>query len=163
MKNSLKASFKKLRQEGLRDLFDSLDRGLKEFEIDFYLIGALARDFWMAAMSDFVIQRATRDVDIAVFVSNEEQYDAFKDYLIKHEDFSEDSSKSYRLYFKTKIILDLIPFGGIGSKERVIRIKDKELTDLNVLGLKKVYEFSQPVSFNSNTNFNYQVYPVSVS
>jgi hypothetical protein len=37
-----------LRQEGLKPLFEALERGFNHFNIDFYLVGATARDTWFA-------------------------------------------------------------------------------------------------------------------
>jgi len=48
--STYKISFKQLRQEAhLSEMLDALERGLEKFNIDFYLVGAVARDVWMTA------------------------------------------------------------------------------------------------------------------
>jgi hypothetical protein len=48
MRNILKIPFKKIRNEGqYKEIFQALERGFLKFGIDFYLVGATARDVWM--------------------------------------------------------------------------------------------------------------------
>ena len=42
----LKVNFKQLRNESLRDIILALEEALEKIGIDYYLIGALARDAW---------------------------------------------------------------------------------------------------------------------
>lgn len=47
MSNILNIQFNKIRQEGnYKELLDVLERGFSKFNIDYYLMGALARDIW---------------------------------------------------------------------------------------------------------------------
>jgi len=48
MSNILKIQFDKIRQEGdYQELLEALERGFSKFGIDYYLVGATARDVWM--------------------------------------------------------------------------------------------------------------------
>lgn len=49
-------------------MLDALERGFKHFNIDFYLIGAVARDIWLQAIHEFEPSRATMDIDLAVLI-----------------------------------------------------------------------------------------------
>ncbi|MFV8327221.1 hypothetical protein [Flavobacterium sp. ZS1P14] len=50
--STYKINFKQLRQQPqLSEMLSALERGLKKFDIDFYLVGAVARDLWMSAIN----------------------------------------------------------------------------------------------------------------
>ena len=59
-----KINFKQLHQQSqLSEMLSALERGLKKFEIDFYLFGAVARDLWMSAINNIPPSRITGDID----------------------------------------------------------------------------------------------------
>ena len=63
----------------LKDLFDALEEAFEKNDIDFYLIGAQARDQWYA--KDNLVARQTNDVDFAAFVGDAADYQKVRDYL----------------------------------------------------------------------------------
>jgi predicted nucleotidyltransferase len=69
-------------------MLSALERGLNKFDIDFYLVGAVARDLWMSAINDIPPSRITGDIDFAVFIDDKGTYDNLKKYLIEVEGFS---------------------------------------------------------------------------
>ena len=70
---SYKINFEALRQEGLKPLFEALERGFKLLGIDFYLVGAIARDTWFANKG--IAPLGTKDVDFAVYIPSKEDYE----------------------------------------------------------------------------------------
>lgn len=49
--STYKINFKQLRQEPhIYEVLYALERGLNKYNIDFYLVGAVARDVWMSAI-----------------------------------------------------------------------------------------------------------------
>jgi len=151
MENSYKISFKALRQEGARDVFASLNRALEALEIDFYLIGALARDTWFAQKG--IRALGTKDIDFAVLVSDESQYQKLRHFLIQEEDFTESSSNEYVLFNRQGHQIDLLPFGAVEIKGK--KIVDKQgLFHTNISGFKEVYEEgTEEVNFEGEYNF----------
>ena len=151
MENSYKISFKALRQEGARDVFASLNRALEALEIDFYLIGALARDTWFAQKG--IRALGTKDIDFAVLVSDESQYQKLRHFLIKEEDFTESSSNEYVLFNRQGHQIDLLPFGAVEIEGK--KIVDKQgLFHTNISGFKEVYEEgTEEVNFEGEYNF----------
>ncbi len=151
MDNSYKISFKALRQEGAKDVFASLNRALKVLEIDFYLIGALARDTWFAQKG--IRALGTKDIDFAVLVSDESKYQSLRHFLIKEEEFTESSSNEYVLFNKQGKQIDLLPFGAVEIEGK--KIVDKEgLFHTNISGFKEVYEEgTEEVNFEGEYNF----------
>ena len=80
MGNIYRINFKQLRQENLKEVFASFERALQVLDIDFYLIGAIARDTWFAQKG--IRALGTKDVDFAVMVSNPEIFSELKKYLV---------------------------------------------------------------------------------
>jgi predicted nucleotidyltransferase len=135
MMNILARNFERLRAEGWKQVFDALERVLTGMEIDFYLIGAVARDIWIEHLS-YRDKRTTRDVDICVYVRDLVQYKAVQQALIEDEGFSRDTREPYRLYGPDGRMLDLIPFGDI-ERDGTVWLDDPP-TELSVLGTKVV-------------------------
>jgi hypothetical protein len=49
--NSYKINYEQLRQQPeIAEMLSALQRGLEKFGIDFYLVGAVARDVWMSGI-----------------------------------------------------------------------------------------------------------------
>jgi predicted nucleotidyltransferase len=79
--STYKINFKQLRQQPqLSEMLSALERGLNKFDIDFYLVGAVARDLWMSAINDIPLSRITGDIDFAVFIDDKGTYGNLKKY-----------------------------------------------------------------------------------
>ena len=133
MMSSYKTNFEQIK-ETYKDIFEALERALKRFDINFYLIGAQSRDVWTNHLS--LEKRTTRDIDYCVLVKDHETWKMLNEYLINEEKFKRDEEKPYRFYFGE--IVDLIPFGGIEEDGEVIL--DNPTTELSVYGCKEVTE-----------------------
>jgi predicted nucleotidyltransferase len=66
----------------LLDMLAGIEKVFAELDIDFYLVGAVARDIQFSLKDENIRARATEDVDIAVMVSDQAQYTAIKNELI---------------------------------------------------------------------------------
>ena len=145
MKNTYKISFKKLRQQPeLSQMLEALERGLDKFDIDFYLVGAVARDIWMTAINDIPPSRITGDIDFAVFINDKEKYIALKTYLIDIEGFSPYKGNSFVLIWQGYIQVDLLPFGEIEGKGANVFVEGSGLTSVSVPGFKEIYDSGLP-------------------
>jgi len=69
----LKIDFNKLRSETMPDIIQALAEGLDKTGIDYYLIGALARDAWF--QQENISSRRTADVDFAILVPEREKFE----------------------------------------------------------------------------------------
>ncbi|MBS1494747.1 MAG: nucleotidyl transferase AbiEii/AbiGii toxin family protein [Bacteroidetes bacterium] len=146
-----------LRIEGSKDIFLSLEKAFTKFDIDFYLIGALARDV-MFLSKDHKPIRATQDIDFAVMIPDNNVYEALKKYLEVNENFKPDQREPYRMTAGS-VIIDLLPFGKIESKERTVIVHGKEITELNVLGLSEIYYSAYTVSIDDDSVFKVATLP----
>src|SRR6476620_10775272 len=109
-----KINYEQLRQQpGITEMLSALERGFEKFRIDFYLVGAVARDVWMSGINKIAPRRTTADIDFAVLINDKGTYEALKDYLINTERFYPYRGNAFVLIWKDKTEVDLLPFGAI--------------------------------------------------
>ncbi len=128
----LKKNFERLKNEGLKETFEVLELAFKKYGIDYYLIGARARDLWTdhIALGE---KRTTEDVDFCIYINEHEQYKTLVKDLVETYGFKRDEEEPYRFYFNGTI--DLIPFGGIEKDGEVLL--ENPPTELSVYGTKE--------------------------
>jgi predicted nucleotidyltransferase len=140
MSNLLTIPFSKIRSEGnYKEIFEALERGFTKFGIDFYLVGATARDVWMRGVHEKPPKRATSDLDFGIMIKDSYLFDELKEYLIKEEGFVSYKENAFVLIWKDKTQVDLIPFGELET-EGVATVKGTGFTSMNVEGFKEVFE-----------------------
>jgi predicted nucleotidyltransferase len=118
--------------------------GLK---IDFFVIGATARDIIMQLLYKVKAPRMTKDVDIAVCVANWEEYEALTDALLATGEFLKDTLIQ-RYNFKGTLI-DIIPFGDISGRDNTISWPPDHETIMCTVGFMDVYKNSITYRLNS--------------
>jgi len=139
----LKENFERLKNEGLKETFEVLEAAFKEYKIDYYLIGARARDLWTNHI-DLKEKRTTEDVDFCIYMNEHKQYKNLVAELISKYGFKRDEKQSYRFYFQGTI--DIIPFGGIEKDGEVFL--DEPPTELSVYGTKEAVAQAKVVEGN---------------
>lgn len=140
MRNLLTIPFNKIRSEGnYKEIFEALERGFTKFGIDFYLVGATARDVWMRGVHEKPPKRATSDLDFGIMIKDSYLFDELKEYLIKEEGFVPYKENAFVLIWKDKTQVDLIPFGEL-ENEGVATVRGTGFTSMNVEGFQEVYE-----------------------
>jgi predicted nucleotidyltransferase len=140
MSNLLRIPFNKIRGEGnYKEILEALERGFNRFGIDFYLVGATARDVWMRGVHGKLPKRATSDIDFGIMIKDSSVFDELKDYLIKLEGFVPYKENAFVLIWKDKTQVDLFPFGEL-EKEGVATVRGTGFTSMSVEGFKEVFE-----------------------
>jgi predicted nucleotidyltransferase len=66
----------------------ALQQVLIQFDIDLYLVGAVARDIHLSSNPAWTPKRKTNDVDIAVMIADEGQFYDIKNVLIQKGNFT---------------------------------------------------------------------------
>ena len=84
----------------LKEVFDDLEDAFAKTGVDFYLIGALARDTWYAKQDKNF--RTTKDADFAIFVGSEEEFQKLKQLLVTEKKFTPFKGNEYVLFAPTK-------------------------------------------------------------
>ena len=123
------------------EVYTILESVFSEFGIQYYLIGANARDVHLYK-SGIKPTRGTADIDFAIMVPDFEVYN--KVFLALCNIGFREVKEPYRLiYDKTNTVLDLMPYGEI-EQTYTVNFTDRDLS-LSVLGFKEVGEHIQNV------------------
>ena len=109
--------------------------------IDFFIVGALARDLLFEHQHDIAPLRSTRDIDVAIIVADWDEYRGLSGRLVSQHGFRE-TDQPHRLEAPGGTLLDLIPFGTIETPDRSIGWPPDEAFVMSTLGFREVYEFS---------------------
>lgn len=125
-----------LRNNHLKEVFDAVEEACKQLNIDFFVIGALARDIWYA--KEVRSSRATKDIDFAVYVGDEEQFQNLKAYLKDYKGFVDSKNNSFVMISANGTQVDILPFGGI-EIDSDVWVKGEGLTNIRVNGFMEVY------------------------
>ncbi len=133
----LKIDLTSARFQVFKNMLVVLEVALKEFGIDFYVIGAVANDIIFSVGG--IPIRGTKDVDFAVYINDHDQYQLIRNYLIKNYQFSESNENAFSLISRDGHILDILPFGNIEVEDGVA-IEGQGLMNIKVNGLKEIYE-----------------------
>lgn len=126
-----------IREGELKEVFDALEEAFTATRTDYYIIGALARDIWYSRGRKFT--RQTKDVDFAVLVGSQEDYEKIKDYLKDHKHYRSSKRNSFVMLTPEGAQVDILPFGEIEIDDSV-EIEGEGLTSIKVNGFKEVYE-----------------------
>jgi predicted nucleotidyltransferase len=136
MKNSSKINLNEGSDLRLREILLSVDECCLELGIDFYILGALARDVWFKKGG--VAALGTKDVDLAILVSEDQQFNLLKDRLTEKHGFEKVKANELALVGPTKMQIDILPFGRLEVDDGVA-VKREGPNRIKVNGLKEVY------------------------
>jgi predicted nucleotidyltransferase len=126
-----------IREGELKEVFDALEEAFHVKEVDFYLIGALARNIWYSRGSKQF--RTTKDLDFAVMISNKEDYESVRTYLKVHKNFKDTKGNEFIMISPSGVEIDILPFGAIEIDDEV-KLMGTGLTNIKVNGFMEVYQ-----------------------
>lgn len=89
-------------------------------DVDFLVVGAMARDLLLHYGQGVPITRATTDIDFGLAVAGWEEFQKLRDTLLCSEHFTSGQPDSHRLLHRGGIPIDLIPFGGVERDDGTI-------------------------------------------
>ena len=116
------------------EVLTAIDRAARELGIGYFVAGAMARDLVLHHVFAFDTIRATSDIDIAVHVSDWDQFDSLTQRLIDSQGFSVDLRSAQRLYYLSAFPVDLVPFGGVVESNGHISWPPDRAFAMNVTG-----------------------------
>ena len=123
----------------LEDLFRALARAASDEGLDFFVVGAIARDMLTVLAHDIRIKRATEDVDCGIRVRSWEEDARLREALIRTTEFRQDLKQRQRLIYRERIKVDLVPFGVIEDEEGKILWPPEMDFEMNTLGFVEAY------------------------
>ncbi|NOZ09512.1 MAG: hypothetical protein GXP09_00470 [Gammaproteobacteria bacterium] len=107
--------------------------------LKFFVVGATARDLVLQHGFGIEARRATRDIDLAVQVSNWDEFEALKMGLIKTGSFAK-TRMTQRLQYQETMPVDIVPFGAIKEADGTISWPPKHVIRMNILGFEDAYQ-----------------------
>ena len=131
-------------QPEITEMLYALERGLDKFGIDFYLVGAVARNVWMTGINNIAPRRTTGDIDFAVLINDKGVYEALKTYLIITEGFQPYKGNDYVLIWKENLEVDLLPFGAIDDEDAKFNSNGLGSTSISLQGFSEIYNDGLP-------------------
>ena len=134
---SYKINSDKLAHPLLKPILQKLDIYFNALKIQFFVIGATARDIVMEIHNE-KSGRLTHDLDIAIAINNWDQYAEVEKGIISLKDFKKDPKQKQRFIYKENFQLDIGPFGNILKENDKIFWPPDEQIAMSVLGLTEV-------------------------
>lgn len=121
------------------------------FDIDYYVVGAVARDIHLSADLGAAAIRKTNDVDLAIMVNDEGQFKQLKTALIETGNFTAHATETIKLFYHKSIEVDLLPFGKIEEPNRNVKLTDPTFV-LNMPGFLEIYPFVNDIQVTDEMN-----------
>ncbi|HJV19187.1 MAG TPA: hypothetical protein VJ552_04850 [Sediminibacterium sp.] len=129
-------NLKNVKEGELKEIFDVLEQAFQETGIDFYLIGAVARDIWYARGKKGL--RKTNDIDFAVLIGSVADYIAVGQYLKEHNFFGVSDGKMLMIHAPSGVRVDILPFGNFEIDE-MLQFNGQGFKEVHAVGTEAVY------------------------
>lgn len=126
-----------LRTPAIQKIIHDLQQASTALGIDFFGIGALARNIWF--LSNQEQPRGTKDIDFAVYVPNFRAYQALKTKLVEEYAYTIISTNNFCLLSPEQVPLDLLPFTAIEEQPKEM-VVTRGLLTANFDGFQEVYD-----------------------
>ena len=120
-------------------LLEAVAKTAGELGIEWMVTGAAGRVLLLEGVYELPHGRATRDIDLGIMVANWDQYQALVNRLRQDDRFRPDPKQQQRLRFGDDGMLDLVPFGGIESSDRLIRWPPGNDFVMSVVGFREAH------------------------
>lgn len=137
----------------LKPILEKLTTYFSDIDIHFYVIGATARDIIMDIHGEKT-GRATNDLDIAIAISNWEEYSRIEEGIVNIKEFEKDPKQKQRFIFCEDFELDIVPFGEILKQDDNIFWPPDENIAMSVLGFSEVNDAVKEVTIDDNLIIN---------
>ena len=133
----------RLQPAGMNAAMAALQRAFDHFGINFYLIGAVARDIWMTQIYAEPDRRTTKDLDLAVFINDTAEYDALLTWLVEQQGFARTQSSAFCLLYPSAtgsghVAVDLVPFGAIADEAGDVYFSGRGMERISTVGFTEV-------------------------
>lgn len=155
MDTTSKVLLTKITDEVVIKLLTAVIPALKIAGIDYFAVGAFARDVSMLARGHTSLsERKTKDVDLAVMVGSLEEYEKLKELISALPDFERDEKEPYRFVFQNAYVVDFLPFGEIANEKGQVDLLAKNAFTLDMPGFELVQPFAETVETEEGLTLN---------
>jgi predicted nucleotidyltransferase len=122
----------------------------EEFNIDFYLVGAVARDVQFSEQPGLASLRKTNDVDVALMINDEGHFYEIKNALLATGHFTEHKTEPIKLFYKHAIEFDLLPFGEIENEAHEITLHKPRLFVMDMPGFREALSYKNVIEIDDD-------------
>ena len=131
-------------------VLSAADRVIRALGVDYFVLGATARDLVLYGVFGIDPHRGTQDIDLAVAVGDWQEFERVKAALVETNEFTAEASTPHRLFHRQDRLmrahpLDLLPFGGVEDASHTIRWPPELSIAMNVAGYREALEAAQEV------------------
>lgn len=138
------------------DLLEIVSMIIQDNGMDFFIVGAIARDINLSTGNGVQSPRTTEDLDIAIRVPSVAGFQAVINQLVKTGEFEMISGNPIRLIYKKAIELDFLPFGELESENREVYLPNAgKPYVISVPGLEEVREICKEIELISGVRVQY--------
>lgn len=125
-----------LNVDGLKEVLQTIASACNKLDIDFFLVGAVARNIWFAKGDKDA--GGTKDIDFGVYVPDKETYNQLKAYLIDKNKYTQARDNVFGLNTPDGKRIDLLPFGEIAHDGELI-MEGRGMTRIRLDGFEEAY------------------------
>jgi predicted nucleotidyltransferase len=121
-------------------LFEAVTEVAESLSVPFFVVGASARDMILTEYYGIETGLATKDVDLAVQVSDWDSYERLRKGLIGTGKFKHVEKKAQRLLYEELYPVDIIPFGAIAERNGGLSWPPEYDMKMSTLGFEEAYQ-----------------------
>lgn len=132
-----KLDIEKLGHPLLKKLLGELIPVFEKLKINFYIVGATARDI-ILEIHNISPDRRTKDIDFAIAIDNWEEFDNLEKEMLSHANFTKDPKQKQRFFYLNDFEIDIVPFGQIADEKDKIFWPPKKNFAMTILGFKEI-------------------------
>ena len=144
---SLNISSEKIDNPLLVELLRQLNRTFPKIGSDFFVIGATARDIILRVLANTSARRKTKDLDIAIAVTDWDKYNSICQTLMA-DGFEKSTHQAQRFYFGDYEV-DIVPYGAVAKDDDNIYWPPEETIAMSVKGFDEVLSKAITVSIDN--------------
>jgi len=122
----------------------------KELDVNFFVVGAFARDVIFEHIHQISAPRMTEDIDIGIEVANWDEFRSLTDTLVERGHFFPSTLPHRFRASSSTTIIDIVPYGGISDETKRISWPPNQDLIMSVLGFEEAYRSALSVRLNNN-------------
>jgi len=131
-------TYNALQVDGLKEVLQNIAAACDHLDIDFFVVGAVARNIWYVRGGKE--SSGTSDIDFGVFIPDHKTYGELKNYLIRKFGYSQSQDNVFGLDTTEGKRIDLLPFGEIAIDGEVM-MEGSGMTKIKLDGFQEAYLF----------------------
>jgi predicted nucleotidyltransferase len=123
--------------------------------LQFYVIGATARDIILEQGFGISSRRKTQDIDLAIMVEDWKSFDKVDKQLLATGLFVKEGKATHSFRYKKSLRVDVIPFGGVESPKGIIKWPSDREVQMKVMGFQEAFDQSLLVRVAPNLDIRF--------